>query len=99
MDMDALMAQAKELQDKVAAAQELLGKSMVRGIAGNGDVVVTMSGKYDVTDLRISGAAISGGAATVAGAVLTALRDAKAKADELIDRVMGDATAGMPLPE
>ena len=34
MDMDALMQQAKELQDKVAAAQDLLGKTSVKGLAG-----------------------------------------------------------------
>ena len=37
MDMDALMQQAKELQDKVAAAQDLLGKTSVKGLAGAGD--------------------------------------------------------------
>ena len=96
MDMEQLMAQAKQLQENVAVAQEKLSGMTVRGIAGNGDVIVTMTGKYDVTDLVISDA-LAGHA--VRDAVLAALRDAKAKADAVIDQVMGDATAGMPLPE
>ena len=96
MDMEQLMAQAKQLQENVAAAQEKLASMTVRGIAGNGDVIVTMTGKYDVTDLVISDAAMSG---NVRDMVLAALRDAKAKADVIIDQVMGDATAGMPMPE
>ena len=99
MDMDALMAQAKELQDKVTAAQEQLAATTIRGIVGNGDVVVTMTGKYDVMDVMVSDNIVSQGAAAVSKAVLDALHDAKAKADDIIDRVMGDATAGMPMPE
>ena len=96
MDMEQLMAQAKQLQENVAAAQEKLSGMTVRGIAGNGDVIVTMTGKYDVTDLIISDS-LNG--AAVRDAVLAALRDAKVKADEIIDKVMSDATAGMPMPE
>jgi DNA-binding protein YbaB len=38
------------------------------------------------------------GADVVAQVVLSAYRDAKQKADELIDKVMGEATAGVPMP-
>jgi DNA-binding protein YbaB len=30
---------------------------------------------------------------------MSAYRDAKQKADELIDKVMGEATAGVPMPQ
>ena len=40
MDMEALMAQANELQNKVTAAQEKLASMHVKGIAGNGDVII-----------------------------------------------------------
>ena len=54
MDMENLMAQAKQLQDKVASAQELLAKTKIKGIADNGAVIVDMSGKYDLLNLTIS---------------------------------------------
>ena len=34
MDMESLMAQAAELQNKVAAAQEKLAQTTIKGIAG-----------------------------------------------------------------
>ena len=92
MEMQDLMAQAKQLQDKVAAAQALLDKTTIKGMAGDGAVIITITGKYDPVDITIA-------PGTPDAVVLEALRDAKAKADVIIDKVMGEATAGMPMPE
>lgn len=99
MEMSDFMEQARALQDKVAAAQDLLDKTIVRGIAGNGDVIVTMTGKYDLNDIQISDALLSMDKATVRDLLMGALNDAKAKADAAIDKVMGAATAGLEMPE
>jgi len=99
MDMKALMEQAKQLQGKVAAAQESLGKSTVKGIAGNGLCIVEMSGKYDLIKLTINPDLLKEDMATITAMITAAFNDAKAKADALIDKVMGEATAGMPMPE
>ncbi len=99
MDMDALMAQANALQTKVAAAQEKLASMHVKGIADSGACIIDMTGKYDLADIKISADALARGPDAVAALVAAAYNDAKAKADELIDRVMGDATAGIPLGE
>jgi DNA-binding YbaB/EbfC family protein len=99
MDMKALMEQAKELQGKVASAQETLGKMTVKGIAGNGLVIVEMSGKYDLIKLTINPDLLKEDLETVTAMIAAAFNDAKAKADAAIDKVMGEATAGMPMPE
>ncbi len=98
MDMEALMAQAAELQNKVNAAQEKLATIHVKGIAADGACVVDMTGKYDVTSVTIRPDILSGGADAVSAVVLGALHDAKTKADAIIDDVMGEATAGVPMP-
>ncbi len=98
MDMETLMAQAAELQNKVNAAQEQLAQTMVKGVAENGACIVDMTGKYEVSKVVINPDVLSRGADAVADAVLSAYRDAKAKADVVIDNVMGAATAGIPLP-
>ncbi len=98
MDMESLMAQASELQNKVAAAQELLAKTIVKGIADNGACIVDMTGKYDMVKITINPDVLSRGADAVASVVMSAYMDAKTKADNVIDKVMGDATAGVPLP-
>ena len=99
MEMQDLMQQAQQLQSRVAAAQEKLANTTVRGIADNGACIVEMTGKYDLVSLKLR-EDISGRAADeISQIVLAALRDAKSKADEVIDNVMSDATADMPLPE
>ena len=96
--MESLMAQASELQSKVAEAQEKLASMRVKGLAAGGACIVDMSGKYDINSVTINPNLLMADVATVENAVLTAFRDAKAKADKLIDDVMSDATAGMPMP-
>ena len=98
MDMESLMAQASELQSKVADAQEKLAGMHVKGLASGGACIVDMSGKYDILGLTINPKLVDDGVAAIETAVLSALRDAKRKADKLIDDVMSDATAGMPMP-
>lgn len=99
MDMESLMAQASELQSKVADAQEKLGSMRVKGLSAGGACIVDMSGKYDINSVTINPKLLNDGATAVEGAVLAAFRDAKQKADKLIDDVMSDATAGMPIPQ
>lgn len=98
MDMESLMAQAADLQNKVAAAQDQLANTVVKGIAQNGACIVDMTGKYDLIKMVINPEILSQGAEAVAQIVSDAYRDAKQKADVMIDKVMGDATAGVPLP-
>ena len=99
MDMEALMAQASELQAKVAAAQEKLGGMRVKGIATGGGCIIDMTGKYDIMSVTINPSLMDRGVSAIEEAVLAAMKDAKQKADNLIDDIMGDATAGMPLPK
>lgn len=98
MDMENFMATAQQLQDKVAAAQEKLDKMSVKGISANGGCIVDMSGKYDLINLTIRPEVLSMDAATATQIIADAFRDAKAKADKVIDDVMGAATAGIPMP-
>lgn len=99
MDMEALMVQAAELQNKVAAAQEKLAQTTVKGVAQNGACIIDMTGKYDVLNVTIHPSVLSSGADAVSAAVLSAIKDAKDKADVIIDKIMGEATAGMPMPQ
>lgn len=99
MDMEALMAQAAELQNKVAAAQDKLSKSVVKGIASAGACIVDMTGKYDLVNLYINPDILSRPATEVAEIIAEAYRDAKSKADDMIDDVMSTATAGVQMPQ
>ena len=95
MDMESLMAQAQNLQLKISSAQDSLALQHVKGIADNGAVVVDMTGKYDVVSVNINPNAMSLGAEKLSELVLNAYKDAKSKADVLIDKTMSAITGGL----
>ncbi len=98
MNIDEMMAQAKDLQARVAAAQDDLAKITVKGLAANGACIVEMTGKYDIVKVIITDDAMKNTATDLSKIVAQAFCDAKAKADALIDKAMSAATAGVNLP-
>ncbi len=54
MDMQQIMRQAKEMQDRMQQMQEQLGEMEVTGQAGGGLVKVTMTCKRDLKKVEIS---------------------------------------------
>ena len=94
MDMETLMAQAQDLQTKISAAQDSLANMRVKGIANNGAVVVDMTGKYDILSVNVHPNALSFGAEKLSQMITDAYKDAKDKADALIEKVMGQVTGG-----
>ena len=97
MDMESLMAKAQDIQKQIHSAQDSLAKMHVKGISGNGMVVVDMTGKYDLVSVTINPDALGQGASKVSELVADAYRDAKAKADVLIDDIMGKVSSGFPM--
>lgn len=95
MDMEALMAQAKDLQTKISNAQDSLAQQHVKGIAEKGLVVVDMTGKYDIVSVNIQEDALNLGAERLSKLVFDAYKDAKSKADALIDKTMSAITGGL----
>lgn len=94
MDMESLMAQAQSLQTKISAAQDSLATMHVKGVSGNGAVVIDMTGKYDIVSVVVSDEILAFGSAKVSELVKDAYKDAKSKADVLIDKVMSEITGG-----
>jgi len=92
--MESLMVQAKDLQTKISAAQDSLSTMHVKGVSGNGAVVVDMTGKYDIASVFVSDEILAFGSAKVSELVKEAYKDAKSKADVLIDKVMSEITSG-----
>ena len=97
MDIESLMENAKTLQTKITEAQNSLAQMRVKGISGDGAVVVDMTGKYDLISVIIRPDVLNSSADIVSKLVADAYRDAKEKADELIDKVMTDVSGDMPL--
>ena len=95
MDMESLMASAQDLQNKISNAQDELAQKHVKGIAQDGAVVIDMTGKYDIISVNIAPDAMSLGVTKLSELVANAYRDAKEKADILIDKTMSAITGGI----
>ena len=98
-DLMGLMKQAKEMQAKMAAAQEEVAALSVTGVSGGGLVEVTLSGEFNMSALKIDPKLLSGEETEIVeDLVMAAYQDAKSKLNtaqsESMKTVMGD----IPLP-
>ena len=94
--MSALLAQAQQMQQALAAAQEELAAAEVTGSAGGELVTVTMTGDGDITALTIAPAAVDpDDVETLQDLVIAAVRDAQRAVNELAASTMGPVTGGL----
>lgn len=89
-NMQALMKQAQKLQSEALKAQEELENSEVEGVASNGLVKVTMTGKHEVVELKIDPTIVDADdVEMLEDLIVVALNDATEKIEELKSKKMG----------
>ena len=94
--MSALLAQAQQMQQALAAAQQELAAAEVTGSAGGELVTVTMTGDGEITALTIAPAAVDpDDVETLQDLVIAAVRDAQRAVNELAASTMGPVTGGL----
>lgn len=97
-NMQQMMAQVQKMQRDVQEAQEELKSELVQASVGGGMVTVKMSGDLQVREVSIAEAAVEGGdVEMLADMVLAATNEALRLAQELAERKLGGATAGLDL--
>ena len=90
MNMNALMQQAKRMQEQMLKAQEELENTEIVGKAGGEMVVVTMTGKKEIKSIKLNKAAVDpDDVEMLEDLIIAAINDAAAKADELSGEKMG----------
>lgn len=98
-NLQQIMKQAQQMQQKLAAAQAELADTEVTGAAGGGLVTVTMSALGEFRSVAIDrGAVDPDDVETLEDLVLTAVRSATEAARELADAKMGPLGGGLGLP-
>jgi nucleoid-associated protein EbfC len=98
-DLAGLMKQAQEMQKKMAEAQARLDTLEVEGAAGAGLIKVTMTAKGEPRAVKIDPSVIDASEPEIMeDLILAAMADAKRKADEASQKVLGEVTSGMGLP-
>ena len=99
VDFMSMMKKAEELQRKMADIQAEAGAATVEGASGGGLVTVTLSGKGEMKGLRIDPSLFKEDDVEVLeDLIVTAHNEAKAKAEEMMQKKMSEMTAGLPLP-
>ena len=99
MNIAEIMKQAGQMQAKMADMQAALEKVFVTGQAGGGLVKVTMSGKFTVKAVEIDPSLLKPDEKEMLeDLMITALGDAKLKAEAVVAEQMKAITAGLPLP-
>ncbi len=90
MNMNALMQQAKKMQEQMLKAQEELETAEVVGKAGGEMVTVTMNGKKEIKSIKLNKAAVDpDDVEMLEDLIIVAIKDASTKADELSKDKMG----------
>lgn len=90
MNMNALMQQARKMQEQMTKAQEELENTELVGKAGGEMVTVTMNGKKEIKSIKLSRDAVDpDDIEMLEDLILVAIKDASAKADELSNDKMG----------
>lgn len=98
-DLAGLMKQAQQMQKKMQDAQARLADVEVTGESGGGLVKITMTAKGEVKKLHLDPSVVDPNEVEVLEDLLAAgLNDARRKAEEAQQRVMGEVTEGLNLP-
>ncbi|GCE46548.1 hypothetical protein EI42_00059 [Thermosporothrix hazakensis] len=93
------MREIQKMQQKLVKMQEELENSQFTGTAGGGAVTITMSGKYEITAVKIDPEAFSPeDIEELEVMVKAAAKDAFDRVTEAQQRLVSSATGGIKIP-
>ena len=94
-----MIQQARQLQAKLAKAQEELSNITVEASSGGGAVKVTINGQQKIQSVKISPEVINPDEIELLeDLVLTAVNEAIAKSQETAAKQLGGLTGGLKIP-
>lgn len=94
-----MMQQAQKLQAQLLKAQEELTTLMVEASSGGGAVTVVMNGQLQIQSVKIAKEVVNPEDVTMLeDLVLTAVKEAQAKAQDAAAKKMGALTGGLKIP-
>ncbi|MBK8455822.1 MAG: YbaB/EbfC family nucleoid-associated protein [Phyllobacteriaceae bacterium] len=98
-DLMGLMSKAKEMQAKMQAMQEEIAQMIAEGQSGGGAVRVSLTGKGEMTALKIDPSLFKEDDVEILeDLILAAHNDAKTKVDAAMQEKTASLTAGLGLP-
>jgi hypothetical protein len=98
MDINNLMKQAQQMQEKMAKMQEQAASTEVTGESGAGMVQVVMTGRHDVRKVTLDPSLLQEDKEFLEDLLAAAVNDAVRKVEAQTKSAMGSMTGGMDLP-
>lgn len=99
MNIQKMMKQAQQMQQKIADMQTELEKREVEGAAGGGMVKMTLSGKGAMVKILLDESLLEKSEKEMLeDLIVAAHNDAKKKVDDMFSDEMGKVAGGMGLP-
>lgn len=99
MNIQKMMKQAQQMQQKITDLQAELEQREVEGIAGGGMVKLTLSGKNAMLKLSLDDSLIDKDEKEMLeDLIIAAHNDAKKKVEDMFAEEMGKVTSGLGLP-
>lgn len=97
--MNQMLKQAKKMQQQMEQVQEEIYNRELEASAGGGAVVVKVSGKQKLIDIKIKPEVVDPeDVEMLQDLILTAVNDAMKQAEELMNSEMGKLTGGLKIP-
>ena len=97
-DLNDLMQQARQMQEKMQQLQQQAAAAEVVGEAGAGLVQVRMTGRHDVRKVSIDPGLLSEDVEILEDLLAAAVNDAVRKVEARQKELLGGLAAGIPLP-
>ena len=98
MDINKLMKQASEMQEKMQTMQDQAANAEVTGEAGAGLVKVVMTGRHDVRSVSIDPSLLDESKEFLEDLLAAAVNDAVRKVEANSKDTMGSLAGGINLP-
>lgn len=97
--LNRMLKEAQKLEKRLEEVRRALGEMTAEGTAGGGAVRVTMNGHREVVGVSVSQEVLEGAdSEMIEDLLLSALRDAKQKCDEMAARETSRLTGGILPP-
>ncbi len=98
-NMNGLLKQAQQMQAKISLLQKELEARTLEVSAGGGAVKITITGKQQITDLKINPECVDpNDVETLEDLIRTAVNQAVNESQEMVSRAMSKVTGGANIP-
>ena len=95
-NMNKLMKQAKDMQDKMMQTQKEIESMEIEGNSGGGAVKVKLNGKKEIISLNISDELLKDDKDMLEDMIIACINQAQQEVDKISKDKMGAISGGMP---